>query len=426
MNKKLVLLIAFIVVSIGFLSGCNQLNVNQSNSELDKFIGTWEGIINTSSEEIIKIKLKEDKQACWWYHGYFYEYLCGTYSISGNQLSLEGWNNHYFSYEFKNDTLYLDGYEFIRQNKNFKVSSKTNISEKEYKNMCQEIEDDWDVIENPSNYIEKDIAFEGMLNKSISNENLSVFKVTGGFLYECSLFVITDKKIDLEVDDSFYAWGKIKGSISYFGETSPYLWAYTITKTIDEPNEISNRALKNLYNNLGLENPTYSEMISFLNRDNTNNLVYSNDFTCVNFSYSMINNARNKGLICEFVTIYQTEKEFYYLDELENATDSHAIVCFNTSDKGIYFVEPQSDEVISKERFEKMKSNGKYPYASTDGTNPMDFHHYKIEYANRLCYYNYSFSSEEDYKDYICKYSWDKISGKWIFECDDEVYTIEN
>ena len=292
--------------------------------------------------------------------------------------------------------------------------------------MCQEIEYIWDVADTPSEYLGDNITFAGTVDNLIVDGNFTIIKVVSGIYYVNSIYIITDKKIDLEIGDRFYMWGLVQGVQSYFSEVSPYIWAFFINRTIDEPSDLSNQSIQKLYSYLGWNNPTYFEMISFLNQDNTNNLVYSDDFTCENFSITMINNARNKGIIAEYVEIYQTEQEYYTLDEWENATASHVIVCFNTSDKGLYFVEPQSDDKISFNEFEQMKTNGKYPYASEDGINPMDFHHYKIEYTHHMLCYNYTYSDEDYCEDYICKYSWDEILGKWIFECNDEIYIIEN
>jgi len=59
-------------------------------------------------------------------------------------------------------------------------------------------------------------------------------------------------------------------------------------------------------------------------------------YTCWNFAAEVKNNAFKAGYRCGLVYI---EFEF----------SAHAIVCFNTTDKGLIFVDPQNDKIVKVE-----------------------------------------------------------------------------
>jgi hypothetical protein len=80
-----------------------------------------------------------------------------------------------------------------------------------------------------------------------------------------------------------------------------------------------------------LRDPTYQEVKNFLISDNTNSHLYNTDtYNCANFSADVAANAAKMNIRCGFVNVS-------FID------GAHAIVVFNTTDKGIIFVEPQSD-----------------------------------------------------------------------------------
>jgi hypothetical protein len=86
----------------------------------------------------------------------------------------------------------------------------------------------------------------------------------------------------------------------------------------------------------GLVNPSYSELIHFIAEDTTNTKTYvKGKFVCTDFSNTFIANFRNKG---------------YYscLAELDFEDKAHAIVAVNTTDRGLVYVEPQTDQIIYK------------------------------------------------------------------------------
>jgi len=89
--------------------------------------------------------------------------------------------------------------------------------------------------------------------------------------------------------------------------------------------------LKRDYN---IKDPTYQETLQFIRSDQTDKNQYNQSYTCINFAKDFINNALNEGYRCGYVTI-------------QFPKTSHAIVCFNTSDNGLVFIEPQNDKIVT-------------------------------------------------------------------------------
>jgi len=83
-----------------------------------------------------------------------------------------------------------------------------------------------------------------------------------------------------------------------------------------------------------LRDPTYEEAMQFIRSDQTDKNQYNQSYTCINFANDFRYNALNEGYRCGYVAI-------------EFGETSHAIVCFNTSDNGLIFIEPQSDEIVT-------------------------------------------------------------------------------
>jgi len=112
----------------------------------------------------------------------------------------------------------------------------------------------------------------------------------------------------------------------------------------------------------GWENPTHQEMMDFIYEDRTELNVYTWSYICEDFSMDVIRNARSKGYRAGFVNLN------------EPGGFGHAIVCFDTSDKGLYFLEPQMDMVFSKAELDNMVSRGMYDIAIAygDGTSYFD------------------------------------------------------
>jgi hypothetical protein len=91
-------------------------------------------------------------------------------------------------------------------------------------------------------------------------------------------------------------------------------------------------------NGYTLQNPTYQEMRTFIAQDPTNANTYSEDrYVCVDFAAAVNNNAEAKGIRCAVVDIF-------YPDGY-----GHTIVAFDTTDRGLIYIEPQFDQEVKLE-----------------------------------------------------------------------------
>lgn len=108
--------------------------------------------------------------------------------------------------------------------------------------------------------------------------------------------------------------------------------------------------IDHLYNNLislsdryHLHDPTYEEVLDFVEYDTTDQNVYSAvsiGYICAHFARDFNNNAEDEGIKCGIVYFYAN----YYNDYYEDYIDfGHAISCFNTIDEGVIYVDPQDD-----------------------------------------------------------------------------------
>jgi len=81
-----------------------------------------------------------------------------------------------------------------------------------------------------------------------------------------------------------------------------------------------------------LRDPSYQEMKNFLEQDETSEQEYlRNEYICVDFAANVKANAAKEGIRCVYVVIE-------YL-----GTTGHAIVAFDTTDRGLVYIEPQFD-----------------------------------------------------------------------------------
>lgn len=81
-----------------------------------------------------------------------------------------------------------------------------------------------------------------------------------------------------------------------------------------------------------LHDPTSGEMKVFLQNDSTSNNTYNDStYTCSYFSRDVKNNAESRGIRCAIVLL------------VFNQTLGHAMIGFNTTDRGFIYVEPQND-----------------------------------------------------------------------------------
>lgn len=83
-----------------------------------------------------------------------------------------------------------------------------------------------------------------------------------------------------------------------------------------------------------LHDPTYKEMKDFLAADISNKKDYiENEHICTDFTAEVNNNAEEEGIRCATVYIIYPET-------------GHSIVAFDTTDRGMIFIEPQYDREI--------------------------------------------------------------------------------
>lgn len=81
-------------------------------------------------------------------------------------------------------------------------------------------------------------------------------------------------------------------------------------------------------------NPTLKEVQEIVKKDNTDKLSYRDKvFDCKHFSFSLVN-------------AFLKEKVHACVHLLEFDVGAHSLVAVNTADKGIVFIEPQTDKII--------------------------------------------------------------------------------
>lgn len=84
-----------------------------------------------------------------------------------------------------------------------------------------------------------------------------------------------------------------------------------------------------------IRDPTYSEVLTFISTDKTDTHTYNfNSYNCFHFCRDFKTAAFNQGLKAGFVYV-------------EFSDGAHGIVCFNTVDRGLVYVEPQTDSIVS-------------------------------------------------------------------------------
>jgi hypothetical protein len=83
-----------------------------------------------------------------------------------------------------------------------------------------------------------------------------------------------------------------------------------------------------------LRNPTFKEMKEFILKDTTSQKPFiTNKYECRHFATDVNNNADAAGLRCAFALLCYTNGQ-------------HAVVAFETTDRGLIFIEPQTDAAI--------------------------------------------------------------------------------
>ena len=93
-----------------------------------------------------------------------------------------------------------------------------------------------------------------------------------------------------------------------------------------------------------LKDPTYKQAVKFLQEDETNkNEFLENSYICSHFARDVCNSAEGKGFRSAYVGLIYPK-------------GGHAIIAFNTIDKGLVYFDPQTDDevipVIGKRYYE--------------------------------------------------------------------------
>lgn len=88
-----------------------------------------------------------------------------------------------------------------------------------------------------------------------------------------------------------------------------------------------------------LHDPTYAETMAFVQADQTDRKKgINNVYDCKHFAYDVKKSAGKRGLNCALVCIVFPD------------LNGHALVAFHTTDRGLIFIEPQSDKVVKVEK----------------------------------------------------------------------------
>jgi len=96
---------------------------------------------------------------------------------------------------------------------------------------------------------------------------------------------------------------------------------------INEDDVTGNRTIE-------LKNPTFQELKEFILKDTTSrNRFVLNTYECRHFATEVDNSAEAAGLRCGFVLLCFERGQ-------------HAVVAFETTDRGVIYIEPQTDAAI--------------------------------------------------------------------------------
>lgn len=113
---------------------------------------------------------------------------------------------------------------------------------------------------------------------------------------------------------------------------------------ISVKNRLYRQVLKELintdYTDRNLRDPTYLEMEEFLARDRTDSNG-DDSYICGNFANDVKKNALKEGIRCAGVIIRFGNEKIFGAEER-----GHALVAFETTDRGVIFIEPQKDKEV--------------------------------------------------------------------------------
>jgi hypothetical protein len=78
---------------------------------------------------------------------------------------------------------------------------------------------------------------------------------------------------------------------------------------------------------------SWKDLVSFITEDRTNwNAYRPGEYVCINFAIDLVHNARERHIPAWVVGVY-----------FQNEDTGHAFAAFQTTDKGMVYIEPQTD-----------------------------------------------------------------------------------
>ena len=176
-------------------------------------------------------------------------------------------------------------------------------------------------------------ATNGTLTKTqdqlaTTNENLIVAQNE----FNATLNTLTSTQSDLKSAQNKVS--SLQGDVSSLQNNVSSLQADLTQVTSQVANLQTNISRMSTSYGYALNDPTYAAMQSFLASDTTDQHPYiAGTYVCWNYAADVIADAEKQHIRCAFVYV-------------EFADSAHAVVAFNTTDKGVVYIEPQTDEVV--------------------------------------------------------------------------------
>jgi len=130
-----------------------------------------------------------------------------------------------------------------------------------------------------------------------------------------------------------YNNGYEHGSIGYeYSQDKGYNYGYNYQETT-----VASERVGSSSQTIELKNPTFEETRDFILKDTTSrNKFILNQYECRHFATDVNNNAEAEGLRCAFILLCFDRGQ-------------HAVVAFDTTDRGLVYIEPQTDAAIHPE-----------------------------------------------------------------------------
>ncbi|MFC2072445.1 hypothetical protein ACFLUU_07070 [Chloroflexota bacterium] len=174
---------------------------------------------------------------------------------------------------------------------------------------------------------------------------LAISRIILGMLILLEGLIFTDIMIYIsftgstgsEKIEAAYEDGYAQGYVKTYGAGYQKAYSEAYDKGYNKGYEIGlgSGAREKVATRVELRNPTYKELIEFLARDKTDfNPFIRDEYVCFNFASELNNNAEANGIRAAYVRI--RFKEW-----------AHAVVAFQTVDRGLVFIEPQSDQRVT-------------------------------------------------------------------------------